>query len=75
MRPCGGRRHSIHAAGSIRYSEYDFFKKLVIQFIARQRGQKTVMSKDYDFTDYPALEKFVLGFLIDEVHKRSHATH
>jgi menaquinone-dependent protoporphyrinogen oxidase len=63
-----------HAAGAIRYSQYDFFKRLAIKFIASQRGQKTVMSQDYDLTDYPALETFVLGFIGDEVQKRKHVT-
>lgn len=51
-----------HAAGAIRYSLYDFFKRLALQFIAAQRGEQTVTSRDYDFTDYDALKAFVLGF-------------
>jgi menaquinone-dependent protoporphyrinogen oxidase len=50
------------AAGAIRYSQYDFFKRLVIKFIALQHGQRTVTSQDYDLTDYEALERFVLAF-------------
>jgi menaquinone-dependent protoporphyrinogen oxidase len=69
------RPRAVHqAAGAIRYSQYDFFKRLAIKFIASQRGQKTVMSQDYDLTDYPALEQFVLGFMGDEVQKRTHST-
>jgi menaquinone-dependent protoporphyrinogen oxidase len=52
-----------HAAGAIRYSQYDFFKRLALKFIAAQRGQKTVTSQDYDLTDYAALKTFVLGFV------------
>jgi menaquinone-dependent protoporphyrinogen oxidase len=63
-----------HAAGAIRYSRYDFFKRLAIKFIASQRGQATVTSRDYDLTDYPALEKFVLGFICEEVEKRTRST-
>lgn len=51
-----------HAAGAIRYSQYDFFKRLALKFIAAQRGQKTVTSRDYDLTDYEALARFVLEF-------------
>lgn len=54
-----------HAAGAIRYSQYDFFKRLALQFIARQRGHETVASHDYDLTDYAALGEFVLGFADD----------
>ena len=58
-----------HAAGAIRYSQYDFFKRLAIKFIARQRGQKTVVSEDYDLTDYPALKGFALTFANDWIRK------
>ena len=61
-----------HAAGAIRYSQYDFFKRLAIDFIARQHGQATVTSQDYDFTNYPALKTFVLEFIGDQVEKRRH---
>jgi menaquinone-dependent protoporphyrinogen oxidase len=61
-----------HAAGAIRYSQYDFFKRLAIKFIASQRGQATVMSRDYDLTDYAALKTFALGFIREHVEKRTH---
>jgi len=69
------RPRAVHqAAGAIRYSQYDFFKRIAIKFIASQRGQKTVTSRDYDLTDYSALEAFVLGFIGDEVQKRTRST-
>lgn len=52
-----------HAAGAIRYSQYDFFKRLAIKFIAARRGQHTVTSRDYDLTDYDALKMFVSQFV------------
>jgi len=52
-----------HAAGAILYSHYDFFKRLALKFIAAERGQHTVISKDYDMTDYAALRGFVLAFV------------
>lgn len=51
------------AAGAIRYSQYDFFKRLALQGIARKRGMKTVRSHDYDLTDYEALGAFVGRFV------------
>lgn len=50
------------AAGAIRYSQYDFFKRLALKFIAAERGQPLVTSRDYDLTDYEALSRFVTGF-------------
>jgi len=52
-----------HAAGAIRYSEYDFFKRLALKHIAAQRGHRTVTSRDYDLTDYDALTRFCRGFV------------
>lgn len=51
------------AAGAIRYSQYDFFKRLAMKHIAAQRGQRGLSSQDYDLTDYDALSKFVLEFV------------
>ena len=52
-----------HAAGAIRYSQYDFFKRLTLKHIAARRGQRTVTSRDYDLTDYEALTRFVTDFV------------
>ena len=49
------------AAGAIKYSQYDFFKRLALKYIAAKRGQKTVTSRDYDLTDYDAVRAFALG--------------
>jgi len=51
------------AAGAIRYSQYDFFKRLALKHIAAKRGQPMVTSRDYDLTDYGALADFCRGFL------------
>lgn len=48
-----------HVAGAIKYSRYDFFKRLLIKYIAKARGEETVTSRDYDLTDYNALRAFV----------------
>lgn len=50
------------AAGAIRYSQYDFFKRLALKYIAAQHGAPVVTSKDYDLTDYAALSGFVVDF-------------
>jgi menaquinone-dependent protoporphyrinogen oxidase len=52
-----------HAAGAIRYSQYDFFKRLAVKHIAAERGQRTVISHDYDLTDYETLSRFVMNFV------------
>jgi menaquinone-dependent protoporphyrinogen oxidase len=52
-----------HAAGAIRYSHYDFFKRLALKYIASRHGMQTVTSRDYDLTDYDALKRFVTDFV------------
>jgi menaquinone-dependent protoporphyrinogen oxidase len=50
------------AEGAIRYSQYDFFKRLALKYIASKRGMQTITSRDYDLTDYEALKQFALSF-------------
>jgi menaquinone-dependent protoporphyrinogen oxidase len=52
-----------HAAGAILFSEYDFFRKLVMRAIARSRGRAVTTHEDYDYTDYGALGRFVDEFV------------
>jgi menaquinone-dependent protoporphyrinogen oxidase len=52
-----------HAAGAIRYSQYDFFKRLALKFIAKKRGKETVTTRDYDLTDYGELQRFAIGLV------------
>ena len=54
-----------HAAGAIRYSQYDFFKRLALRYIAVHRGERTLTLHDYDLTDYDALKAFVVTFVKD----------
>jgi menaquinone-dependent protoporphyrinogen oxidase len=66
-----------HAAGAIRYSQYDFFKRLALKFIAARRGHSTVTSRDYDLTDYDALKTFVMNFVRQqarEIHAHASAS-
>jgi menaquinone-dependent protoporphyrinogen oxidase len=39
-------------AGRLAYTQYGFFKRLVMRFIARRTGQPTDTSRDYEFTDW-----------------------
>jgi menaquinone-dependent protoporphyrinogen oxidase len=52
-----------HAAGALRFSEYDFFRRWVMRIIARREGHPTDGTRDEEFTDWPALERFVRDFL------------
>ena len=48
-----------HAAGALRYSQYDFFKKWIMRRISRAEGGPHDTTKDYEFTDWDAIDDFV----------------
>lgn len=52
-----------HAAGALRYIEYDFFKRWMARRLADSRGAPIDSSRDYEFTDWTALASFVNVFL------------
>jgi menaquinone-dependent protoporphyrinogen oxidase len=47
-------------AGALAYSKYNFFIKLIMKTIAKRSGGPTDTSRDYEFTDWTALDRFVL---------------
>ncbi len=52
-----------HAAGALRYPQYDFLKRLLMKYIAYREGGPTDATKDHDFTDWDALAGFVSDFV------------
>lgn len=52
-----------HAAGALKFTEYDYFRKWIMKRIARGKGQAT--DRDTEFTDWAALDDFLSGFLAD----------
>ena len=50
-------------AGALRYSQYDFFERLLMQMIARQDGRDTDTSRDWEYTDWAQLQRDVEEFL------------
>lgn len=60
----GWKPDAVHlAAGALRYSEYDYITRLVMRMIAERRGGDTDISRDFEYTDWNALDEFVRGFL------------
>lgn len=51
-----------HAAGAFRYTQYDFFKRWAMKYIASRRGAPTDAGRDYEYTDWDALSRFVDEF-------------
>lgn len=52
-----------HAAGALRYIEYDFFKRWMARRLADSRGAPVDSSRDYEFTDWASLASFVDDFV------------
>ena len=41
-----------HVAGALRYSQYDYFKRLIMKMIAKHQGGDTDTSRDHEYTDW-----------------------
>jgi menaquinone-dependent protoporphyrinogen oxidase len=55
-------------AGALMYSKYNPFLRFIMKRIARRAGASTDTSRDYEFTDWAALDRFVSDFVAD-THK------
>jgi menaquinone-dependent protoporphyrinogen oxidase len=62
--------HALCVAGALNYSRYNFFVKLLMKHIARKAGAPTDTSRDYEFTDWPALDRFVEGMVRETAARR-----
>lgn len=58
-------------AGALPYSKYSWFVRLIMKRIAQKSGGDTDTSRDYDYTNWVALEKFVAEFADNEVCTQS----
>jgi menaquinone-dependent protoporphyrinogen oxidase len=45
-------------AGALQYREYDVFTRLLIKLMMKRGGHPTDTSRDHDFTDWDAVERF-----------------
>jgi menaquinone-dependent protoporphyrinogen oxidase len=48
---------TVSLAGRLAYTQYGFFKRLALKRIARKEGAPTDTSRDYEFTDWNAVER------------------
>ncbi|HXH19126.1 MAG TPA: menaquinone-dependent protoporphyrinogen IX dehydrogenase [Chitinophagales bacterium] len=49
-------------AGALKYTQYDFFKRLIMKMISKKEGRTTDTSQDYEYTDWNAVKMFVTEF-------------
>jgi menaquinone-dependent protoporphyrinogen oxidase len=50
---------TLPVAGALAYSKYNVLIRFVMKQIARKQGAPTDTSRDYEFTNWPALDQFV----------------
>ncbi len=50
---------TLAVAGALAYTKYNFLVKLVMKRIAKQNGASTDTSRDWEFTDWQAVDRFV----------------
>jgi len=48
-----------YVAGALLYTQYDFFKKLVMRLIAGSKGEDTDTSNDHEYTEWSKLKAFL----------------
>ena len=63
--------HTECVAGALAYTHYGFFKRMMLHWIMRRAGVKTDTSKDYEYTNWKAVEELAERFLAmvrDPVH-------
>lgn len=49
-------------AGALKYTQYDFLKRMLMKMIAKREGGNTDTSKDHEYTDWTAVQSFVTEF-------------
>jgi menaquinone-dependent protoporphyrinogen oxidase len=54
--------HVHHAAGALKFLEYDFFKRMMMRQIAAKEGGPIDVNRDHEFTDWDALDSFIRDF-------------
>jgi menaquinone-dependent protoporphyrinogen oxidase len=59
--------HIEQVAGALLYTQYDFFKKLIMRVIAKKHGESTDTSTDYEYTDWAKLKLFLAIMLKPEL--------
>ncbi|EIA08230.1 protoporphyrinogen oxidase [Flavobacterium frigoris PS1] len=46
-------------AGALKYTEYEYFKRLIMKMISKKQGSATITSQDYEDTNWDEVIKFM----------------
>ena len=63
----------LSVAGKLAYSQYGFFTRQIMRFIAWREGAPTDTSRDYEFTDWGMVRQFALDVATDVFRHNSSA--
>src|SRR5215470_19285501 len=62
----GWRPHRVElVAGALPYTRYNFLVRFVMRWISRKEGGDTDTSRDYEYTDWNAVDRFAIEFLAE----------
>lgn len=56
-------KETFQIAGALKFTKYNFFERIIMRMIASKKGKAIDTSKDYEYTDWKAVEKFILDFV------------
>lgn len=62
-------------AGALRYTQYSFFKRFLMRLIAQHASGDTDPSRDYEYTNWEDLRRFITAFLNECVQVRQATSH
>jgi len=54
---------TLHVAGALRFTQYDFFRRWIMRLIAKQMDTAVDPTKDQEYTDWDAVARFADDFL------------
>jgi menaquinone-dependent protoporphyrinogen oxidase len=60
---------TIQIAGALKYTEYDYFKRLIMNMISKKERGATDTSQDYEYTNWDEVTKFVNEFAYNASQK------
>jgi len=61
---CGWRpQHTLQVAGALKYTQYDWLKKMLMRMIAKNSGGSVDTKQDHEYTNWEELRDFLRVFL------------
>lgn len=58
-----------HVAGALKYTKYDYFKRLIMRMIAKKQGGATDTSQDYEYTDWEEVKHLTID-LVQKIQEK-----